>query len=74
MFIANTAFLMLADNAKQAKLVGWSGIYLSKLRLMIIIFQVEYLGVYVYILYFSFSDHFYLVVAILCGAMFSTNR
>ena len=55
-FIASTVFLMLADGVKQAGLVVCSGIYGSKLHLRIIFSWEEYLGAYVYVLYFNCGD------------------
>ena len=52
MLVAGTAFLTLADGTKQAGLVGYSSIYLSKLCLIAIFPKAEYLGAYLYIYIF----------------------
>ena len=52
-FIAGTAFLTLADGAKQAGPVGCSSIYQSTSHLRIIYSWAECLGAYVYVLYFN---------------------
>ena len=73
--VAGTAFLTLMDSAKQARPVGCRGIYLSKSCLIVIFFQVEYLGTYVYTLFFSFGDIlFYFAIVILCVTMFAANK
>ena len=56
---------MLADSTNQARPVGFSGIYQSNLHLKIVFFQVEYLCVYVHILFFSSGNIFYLAVMML---------
>ena len=43
-FAASTAFLMLADGAKQTEAVGLNGINLSNLNLKIIFFPSRILG------------------------------
>ena len=48
-FLFFTASLILADGAKQARLAGYSGIYLSKPRSEAIFFKVENLGAYLYV-------------------------
>ena len=55
-FIASTTFLMLVDGTRQAGPVGCSSIYQSTLQLRIIYSWAEYLGAYVYVLYFNWGD------------------
>ena len=61
-FIVGTTFLILADGTKQARPMGYSNIYQSKLHLKHIFFQVKYLGAYVHILLFSSGDVFILLL------------
>ena len=45
--------------------MGCNSIYHSKFHLKIIFFQIDCLGAYVHVLFFSSGDLFYLVVVIL---------
>ena len=65
MLVASTAFLMLADGAKQARPAGCTSIYLSNLCLIVIFFKVEYLGAHLHILFLSSGDMFCIAVAML---------
>ena len=49
MLFVGTTSLALVDSAKQAGLVDFNGIYLSKLCPVAICFKVENLGAYLYI-------------------------
>ena len=51
---------MLVDGATQARPMGCSGIYWLKSQLKIIFFQVECLGAYVHVLFFSSGEVFIL--------------
>ena len=49
MLVVGTTSLTLVDGAKQAKLVGYSGIYLLKLHPVSISLKIGNLGAYLYI-------------------------
>ena len=54
--------MMLVDDAKQAGPIGCSGSYQLKSHLKIIFFQVEYLGAYVHVLFFSSGNLFLILL------------
>ena len=76
MLVAGTTFFMLADSAKQVGLVRCSGFYLLKLCLIAIFSKLEYVGAYLYILFFSSGKifFFYLAIAILYITMLAINK
>ena len=62
MLIISTTSLTLMDSAKQAGLVGCSGIYLSKLCSLAIFFKIENLGTYFIYIYIALVAFFILLL------------
>ena len=78
MLVVGTASFTLADGAKQARLVGCSGIYLSKSCLVAIFIKVENLGAYLYIALVTFFVLLLQYCMLLClpptGGNYPMNR